>query len=51
MTEGYTRNEIHVFDPDEEENPDELPQRVKYAPLLQEEEDFLPEEDFFLDEN
>lgn len=40
--EGFTSKEIHVFDPEEEE-PEELPPKVAYAPLLQAEDDFLDE--------
>lgn len=45
MSEGYSNWEIHLFDPEDEE-PEELPPRVSYAPLLQEEDDFLDEELF-----
>jgi hypothetical protein len=44
MSEGYTNWEIHLFDPEEDE-PEELPARVRYAPLLQEEDDFLDEDE------
>jgi hypothetical protein len=41
---GFTVKEIHVFDPDVEE-PEELPVKVAYAPLHQE-DDFVDEELF-----
>ena len=43
MSEGYTNWEIHLFDPEDED--EELPPKVRYAPLLQEEDDFLDEEE------
>lgn len=43
MSEGYSNWEIHLFEPEDEDDPDELPARVHYAPLLQE-DDFLDED-------
>lgn len=42
---GYdTWGDVHVFgDDDDLDDPDELPSRVKYAVILQEEEDFMDE--------
>ena len=39
---GFTVREICVFDPDDDDEPDELPVKVAYAPLLQE-DDFIDE--------
>ena len=42
---GYdTWGDVHTFDTDDDD-PDELPSRVKYAVILQEEEDFMDEEE------
>lgn len=44
---GYdTWNDIYTFsdDGDDQEPDDELPSRVKYAVILQEEDDFMDEE-------
>jgi hypothetical protein len=43
---GYdTWGDVHVFGDDDDQEPDdELPSRVKYAVILQEEEDFMDEE-------
>jgi hypothetical protein len=44
MSEGYSNWEIHLFEPEDEDDPEELPARVHYAPLLQE-DDFLDEDE------
>lgn len=41
---GYdTWGDVHVFGNDDDDDLDELPSRVKYAVILQEEEDFMDE--------
>lgn len=43
--EGYDRRRIHVFeDSDSEPDEDELPARVRYSTILQEEYDFIDED-------
>jgi hypothetical protein len=43
--DGYeTYQEIHVFDvSDDDDDDDELPVRVRYSVILQEEDDFMDE--------
>ena len=45
---GYSRQEIHVFE-DEDEDEEELPAKVKYSKIAQE-ESYLPDDDFFSDQ-
>ena len=42
---GYSTREIHVFD-DDDTSDEELPAKVKYAVIVQEEA-FIPDDDFF----
>lgn len=38
-----TYQEIHTFDVSDDDDDDELPVRVKYSVILQEEDDFMDE--------
>lgn len=42
---GYSTREIHVFE-DDDTSDEELPAKVKYAVIVQEEA-FIPDDDFF----
>jgi hypothetical protein len=46
---GYNTREIHVFI-DDDTSDEELPAKVKYAVLVQEEA-FIPDDDFFSEQN
>ena len=43
---GYSTREIHVFEDDDDTSDEELPAKVKYAVIVQEEA-FIPDDDFF----
>ena len=43
--DGYVRRELYPVEDDEEEDDEELPPRVKYSVILQEEYDFMDEEE------
>jgi hypothetical protein len=43
---GYNPREIHVFIDEDDTSDEELPAKVKYAVIVQEEA-FIPDDDFF----
>ena len=43
---GYTTREFHVFEDEDDISDEELPAKVKYAVIVQEEA-FIPDDDFF----
>jgi len=43
---GYSTREFHVFIDEDDTSDEELPAKVKYAVIVQEEA-FIPDDDFF----